>query len=59
MTEPEPLPADDALWDCPNLIISPHYAGSGSPRSVDRLAQGVVDNIRRLQAGQPMRHVVS
>lgn len=59
VTEPEPLPADDALWDCPNLIISPHYAGSGSPRSVDRLAQGVVDNIRRLQAGQPMRHVVS
>ncbi len=59
VTDPEPLPADDPLWDCPNLLISPHYAGSGSPRSVQRLARGVADNLARLQAGQPLLHVVS
>ena len=59
VTDPEPLPADDPLWTCPNLLISPHFAGSGSPRSLDRLASGVVENLVRLQAGQPLLHVVS
>ncbi len=59
VTDPEPLPADDPLWESPNLIVSPHYAGSGSPRSLQRLAQGVADNIRRLQAGEPLLNVVS
>ncbi len=26
--DPEPLPPDDALWDLPNVIISPHSSGS-------------------------------
>lgn len=59
VTDPEPLPPDDPLWDSPNLIISPHYAGSGSPLSVQRLARGVADNVRRLQAGEPLLNVVS
>ena len=28
--EDEPLPADDPLWDLPNVIVSPHDAGRGS-----------------------------
>lgn len=59
VSDPEPLPPNDPLWDCPNVIISPHFAGSGSPRSIDRLAQGVADNLRRFIAGQPLQHVVS
>lgn len=59
VSDPEPLPADDPLWGCPNILISPHFAGSGSPRSIERLAQGVADNLRRLMAGQPLEHVVS
>jgi phosphoglycerate dehydrogenase-like enzyme len=59
VSDPEPLPPDDPLWACPNVIISPHFAGSGSPRSVERLAEGVADNLRRFIAGQPLRHVVS
>jgi phosphoglycerate dehydrogenase-like enzyme len=59
VSDPEPLPADDALWNAPNVLVSPHFAGSGSPRSVQRLAQGVADNLRRLLAGQPLEHVVS
>jgi phosphoglycerate dehydrogenase-like enzyme len=59
VSDPEPLPADDPLWSAPNVLVSPHFAGSGSPRSVQRLAQGVADNLRRLLAGQPLDHVVS
>ena len=28
VTTPEPLPADDPLWQAPNLIITPHNSGS-------------------------------
>lgn len=33
VTDPEPLPADSDLWDCPNTIITPHTAG-GRPVGV-------------------------
>lgn len=59
VTDPEPLPADDPFWDTPNLLLSPHYAGSGSARSRQRLADGVSENLRRLMAGQPLLHTVS
>jgi len=59
VSDPEPLPADDPLWNAPNALISPHFAGSGSPRSVQRLADGVASNLRRLMAGRELEHVVS
>lgn len=59
VTDPEPLPPDDPLWNAPNVLISPHYAGSGSAPSRQRLAQGAADNLRRLMAGQPLLHTVS
>jgi phosphoglycerate dehydrogenase-like enzyme len=54
VTDPEPLPAGDALWRCPNVLISPHFAGGGSAASIARLASGVVGNLRRLQAGEAL-----
>lgn len=27
VTDPEPLPANHALWSAPNCIITPHMAG--------------------------------
>jgi phosphoglycerate dehydrogenase-like enzyme len=59
VTEPEPLPADDPLWDCPNLIISGHFAGGGSLRAQERLAAGAADNLARLVAGQPLLNEAS
>lgn len=57
--DPEPLPAADPLWDAPNLIVSPHFAGGASPASQHRLAEGAVSNLRRLMKGEELHHVVS
>jgi phosphoglycerate dehydrogenase-like enzyme len=55
----EPMATDDPLWDAPNVLISPHYAGSGNPNNIRRLANGVADNLRRFMAGEPLLHLVS
>lgn len=34
VTDPEPLPAEDPLWDAPRLLITPHAAG-GRPVGAD------------------------
>jgi phosphoglycerate dehydrogenase-like enzyme len=59
VTDPEPLPDNDPLWACPNVLISPHYAGGGSAASTARLVDGVADNLQRLVAGLPLNHVVT
>ena len=50
----EPLPADDPLWDAPNLIITPHSAG-GRPRDSEPLIE---QNVRAFLAGAQMTGVV-
>lgn len=59
VTSPEPLPADDPLWACPNLIISPHVAGACGPVGRARLAEFIGGNVERFVAGQPVTHVVT
>lgn len=56
VVDPEPLPADDPLWQAPNLILSPHFSGSGSAASRQRLADGAAANLRRLIAGEALHH---
>jgi len=41
VTDPEPLPDGDPFWSAPNLIISCHFAGAGSPQTLTRLAESV------------------
>ena len=50
----EPLPADSPLWDHPAVYITPHVASMTLPTSS---ARHVMDNIRRLRAGEPLTHV--
>jgi phosphoglycerate dehydrogenase-like enzyme len=50
VVDPEPLPPDSPLWDCPGLLVSPHVGGSSSamwPRAY-RLVR---DQLHRLAAG--------
>jgi len=56
VTDPEPLPADNALWQMPNVIITPHVAGSGGTR--ERHYTLVRENIRRFLAGDALLNVV-
>lgn len=55
VTTPEPLPADDPLWNAPNLLITPHVAGQFHLYTVlDNVARIAAENLRRLQTGEPL-----
>jgi glyoxylate/hydroxypyruvate reductase A len=51
----EPLPGDHPFWDHPQITITPHNASITDPRSVVRQ---VAENIRRVDAGEPLLHPV-
>jgi len=55
--EREPLPAESPMWDMPNVMITPHDAGS-SPRSHERFMAVFLENLRRYVAGEPLLNVV-
>ncbi|MEE8594292.1 MAG: D-2-hydroxyacid dehydrogenase, partial [Gemmatimonadota bacterium] len=57
VTDPEPLPQGHPLWGLPNVIITPHVAGS-SVEAVERQRTLVRENLRRYVAGEPMLSVV-
>ena len=57
VTTPEPLPSEHALWDCPNLVITPHNSGFAPIRQV-RLIGLVAENVRRYANGLPLLNVV-
>ena len=59
VTEPEPLPPDNQLWDAPNLILAPHMAGAPSAVTAKRLAQVVYDNVTRHLKGEALAHIVT
>lgn len=53
--EPEPLPPEHPFWRHPKVVLTPHAASITSPASA---APQVVDNIRRMRAGQAPRNLV-
>ena len=57
VTDPEPLPADSPLWGMENVILTPHVSG-GSDGTPQRVADIVLENIRRFCAGEPLLNVV-
>jgi phosphoglycerate dehydrogenase-like enzyme len=57
VTDPEPLPAQDSLWNFPNVVITPHVASAAEASNQRRI--GVIEeNIRRFAKGVPLTHVV-
>jgi phosphoglycerate dehydrogenase-like enzyme len=58
VTDPEPLPLGHPLWTAPNLLITPHIAGS-SPGMMDRVMRFIGEQCRRYLAGEPLAHVVT
>lgn len=58
VTDPEPLPAGHPLWGTPNVVITPHVAGS-SKIKIDRMWAVLRENVRRYVAGEKMLSVVN
>jgi len=57
VTEPEPLPKGNPLWQMENVIITPHMAGQ-SPLSGRRIMKVLSENLRRFANGEPLLNVV-
>jgi phosphoglycerate dehydrogenase-like enzyme len=57
VTDPEPLPAGHALWGCPNLLLTPHVAGS-TPQFGERALATAAAELRRYIAGESLHNVV-
>ncbi|WP_454736006.1 2-hydroxyacid dehydrogenase [Cupriavidus necator] len=51
VTHPEPLPASHPLWRHPKVWLTPHIASMTQPGTAARV---VLDNLRRLQRGEPL-----
>lgn len=53
--ETEPLPAESRLWTHPAVTVTPHNAAMSEPEAIATLISA---QIRRLEAGEPLEHVV-
>ncbi|WBB82031.1 2-hydroxyacid dehydrogenase [Micromonospora sp. WMMD882] len=58
VTDPEPLPADHPLWGLPNVLLTPHVAGSVRGL-LPRAYRLVGAQLARFTAGEPLRNVVT
>jgi phosphoglycerate dehydrogenase-like enzyme len=57
VTDPEPLPAGHPLLALPNCVVTPHLAGAQGTE-LSRLADLVIEEVRRFAAGEPARYPV-
>jgi phosphoglycerate dehydrogenase-like enzyme len=53
VNEVEPMPADNPLWDMPNVILSPHIAGGGSTGYAMH-RKLFVQNLERFRKGESL-----
>jgi glyoxylate reductase len=58
VTDPEPLPPDDPLWQAPCVLITPHI-GSATTTARARMADIAVDNLLAGLAGAPLPNPVT
>jgi len=58
VTDPEPLPTGDRLYDLPNVIITPHIAGSMG-NEVSEMGDYAVREVERFAAGRPLAYPVT
>lgn len=53
----EPLPADSALWQLDNVVMTPHTAGASQFRA-GRNIERFIRNLAALRAGRPLEGVI-
>ncbi|WP_338468232.1 D-2-hydroxyacid dehydrogenase [Novosphingobium sp. ZN18A2] len=59
VTTPEPLPADDPLWDLPSAHITMHLSGRSQTRMFQRGVERFLANLERFRAGEPLEYRVN
>ena len=58
--ETEPVPQDDPLWSCPNLLMTPHIAGDVTlPHTLDRIVDLFLEDFGSYCAGRPLKRQVA
>lgn len=57
VTDPEPLPADHPLWQCPGVLITPH-AGGDSTAMLPRMSALIQRQIAHLRANEQPENLV-
>ena len=55
--DPEPLPPDSPLYDLPNVVLTPHIAGSLG-NEISRMGDLAIGEVRRFLAGEQLLHQV-
>ncbi|WP_414662988.1 D-2-hydroxyacid dehydrogenase [Horticoccus sp. 23ND18S-11] len=58
VTAVEPLPPESPLWRHPKVILTQHTGGR-FPGEVDRKLDVFLENMRRLERGEPLQHLVA
>lgn len=58
VTDPEPPIPSSRIFNLPNVITTPHIAGS-MDRECQRMGRLMVDELRRYLAGEPLRHEIT
>jgi len=57
VTDPEPLPQGHKLWNCPNVLITPH-TGAASPEAAPNALRTAAAELRRYMNGERLKNVV-
>jgi phosphoglycerate dehydrogenase-like enzyme len=57
VTDPEPLPEGHPLWECPNLLLTPHI-GASTPQFSPRALRTAAEELKRYMGGEPLHNVV-
>ena len=59
VTYPEPPEPDSPLFTLPNVVLTPHIAGSMTVNECQRMGMYMAEELRRFVAGQPLQWEVS
>lgn len=54
----EPLPTADTLWDCPNLVMTPHCSVDDHETYMNGCLDIFVDNLGRFMRNEPLRNLI-
>lgn len=59
VTEPEPLPPDNKLWDAPGVVITPHISGQYHlPETLRRIVNISIENLDRFSKQEQLKNLV-